>query len=218
MRDGPRCFPPDSSCPAVLRYRLASGKVFAYGAVTLCGPAFQPVLLTSSFGAAPALLPRRCLATPTVWAPPLSLATTRGIIVILFSCRYLDVSVPCVRSLLRSVPGSLPAGSPIRTSAVRAGICPSPPLFAACHVLLRLREPRHPPYALLCFPFSFRLGALEISLARVTLDRGCLYFFGGGIRSFFALCLRLRFSMSMTFVVVPVVPGRVELPTSTLSV
>ena len=117
MRDGPRCFPPDSSCPAVLRYRLASDKVFAYGAVTLCGPAFQPVLLTSSFCAAPALLPRRCLATPTVWAPPLSLATTRGIIVILFSCRYLDVSVPCVRSLLRSVPGSLPAGSPIRISA-----------------------------------------------------------------------------------------------------
>ena len=117
MRDGPRCFPPDSSCPAVLRYRLASGKVFAYGAVTLCGPAFQPVLLTSFFGAAPALLPRRCLATPAVWAPPLSLATTRGIIVILFSCRYLDVSVPCVRSLLGSVPGSLPAGSPIRISA-----------------------------------------------------------------------------------------------------
>ena len=34
-----------------------------------------------------------------------------------FSCRYLDVSVPCVRSLPSSVPGSLPAGSPIRTSA-----------------------------------------------------------------------------------------------------
>ena len=114
--------------------------------------------------------------------------------------------------------GIASAGFPHSDIGGSAGICPLPPLFAACHVLLRLREPRHPPYALLCFPFSFRLGALEISLARVTLDRGCLYFFGGGIRSFFALCLRLRFSMSMTFVVVPVVPGRVELPTSTLSV
>ena len=28
------------------------------------------------------------------------------------------------------------------------GICPSPRLFAAYHVLLRLREPRHPPCAL----------------------------------------------------------------------
>ena len=33
-------------------------------------------------------------------------------------------------------------------------ICQSPQIFAACHALLRLREPRHPPYALcnfLCF-------------------------------------------------------------------
>ena len=34
--------------------------------------------------------------TTLVWAPPRSLATTWGIIVIFFSCRYLDVSVPCV--------------------------------------------------------------------------------------------------------------------------
>ena len=27
-------------------------------------------------------------------------------------------------------------------------VCASPQLIAACHVLLRLREPRHPPYAL----------------------------------------------------------------------
>ena len=40
------------------------------------------------------------------------------------------------------------SGCPIRTSAVMAGICPLPRLFAACHVLLRLREPRHPPCAL----------------------------------------------------------------------
>ena len=28
------------------------------------------------------------------------------------------------------------------------GMCPSPQLIAACHVLLRLPVPRHPPYAL----------------------------------------------------------------------
>ena len=44
-----------------------------------------------------------------------------------------------------AVTASLPPGFPIRTSAVRAGICPSPPLFAACHVLLRLREPQASP-------------------------------------------------------------------------
>ena len=32
-------------------------------------------------------------------------------------------------------------------------ICSSPQLFAACHVLLRLPVPRHPPYALSCLTF-----------------------------------------------------------------
>ena len=30
-------------------------------------------------------------------------------------------------------------------------VCSSPQLIAAYHVLLRLLEPRHPPYALICF-------------------------------------------------------------------
>ena len=33
------------------------------------------------------------------------------------------------------------------------GICPSPRLIAACHVLRRLREPRHPSCAFFSFPF-----------------------------------------------------------------
>ena len=47
MRDGPRGFGQDFSCPGLLRCRLARPSVFAYGAFTLCGPAFQPVRLTS---------------------------------------------------------------------------------------------------------------------------------------------------------------------------
>ena len=38
--------------------------------------------------------------TSLVWALPLSLATTRGITVVFFSCGYLDVSVPRVRLTL----------------------------------------------------------------------------------------------------------------------
>ena len=41
---GPPGFPPDSSCPAVLWIRLAVLS-FAYGSVTLSGPAFQPLPL-----------------------------------------------------------------------------------------------------------------------------------------------------------------------------
>ena len=36
-------------------------------------------------------------ASSLVWAIPLSLAATYGVSVDLLSCRYLDVSVPCVR-------------------------------------------------------------------------------------------------------------------------
>ena len=57
--------------------------------------------------------PGRAL-TPPVWAPPLSLTTTRGIIVIFSSSAYLDVSVQRVGL---SIDGTIVPGCPIRTSA-----------------------------------------------------------------------------------------------------
>ena len=48
------------------------------------------------------------------------------------------------------------AGLPHSEIRASTGICPYARLFAACHVLLRLREPRHPSCALLSFPFSFK--------------------------------------------------------------
>ena len=52
--------------------------------------------------------------------------------------------------------GIAPAGFPHSDIGGCAGICPSPPLFAACHVLLRLREPQASPMrpSLLSFFFS----------------------------------------------------------------
>ena len=85
-----------------------------------------------------------------VWANPLSLTTTNGIIIIFSSSRYLDVSVPWVAHPLGST-GLQPDGfshSDISGSKV---VCTSPKLFAAYHVLRHLREPRHPPFALICF-------------------------------------------------------------------
>ena len=51
--------------------------------------------------------------------------------------------------------GIAPDGLPHSDIPGSMGICPSPGLFAACHVLLRLREPRHPPCALVLFRLSF---------------------------------------------------------------
>ena len=42
-------------------------------------------------------------------------------------------------------------GCPIRKSSDITLVCSSPKLIAAYHVLHRLSEPRHPPYALKCF-------------------------------------------------------------------
>ena len=47
-----------------------------------------------------------------------------------------------------------PVGLPHSEIRASMGICPSARLIAACHVLLRLREPRHPSCALLSFPLT----------------------------------------------------------------
>ena len=49
--------------------------------------------------------------------------------------------------------GLQPAGLPHSEIAGSIVICTSPALIAAYHVLLRLREPRHPPSALAYFLF-----------------------------------------------------------------
>ena len=87
-----------------------------------------------------------------VWPLPISLAATLRIDVSFFSSGYLDVSVPrvplhalCIHAWIR---GGFPRGFPHSDICGSMGICPSPQLFAACHVFLRLLVPRHPPYAL----------------------------------------------------------------------
>ena len=129
---------------------------FVYGIFTLSDPTFQMVPLRRflamprSYNPAPA-------ETGTVWANPVSLATTPGITFVFSSYGYLDVSVPHVRlppygGMSWSSHDGLPH-SDIRGS-IR--ICQSPRLFAAYHVLLRLPEPRHPPCALIHFYFAVR--------------------------------------------------------------
>ena len=67
--------------------------VFVYEALTLYGWASQPIQLT--FVILYAVRTPKVLLL-LVWPLPLSLATTRGISVDVFSSRYLDVSVPGV--------------------------------------------------------------------------------------------------------------------------
>ena len=73
--------PPSSvKIPRVPTYLMCDHCSFAYGTITLSRQAFQPVPLLQQSS-----------------ATPRSLAATKGISIDFFSCRYLDVSVPCVR-------------------------------------------------------------------------------------------------------------------------
>ena len=132
---------------------------FAYGAFTLSGRLSQnrSARLIESI---PRSEPHG--ARTMVWALPVSLAATSGItvvfatsgITVVFSSSgYLDVSVHRVPFLnlwigLRMT-GVCPARFPYSEISGSIGICPSPKLFAAYHVLHRLLVPRHPPYALI---------------------------------------------------------------------
>ena len=126
---------------------------FVYRAFTFSGAAFQRLPLRSLLAVSCSFYPGGA-ETPPVWALPRSLATTCGITVVFFSCGYLDVSVPRVR-LPDGMTGLLPAGLPHSEIPGSRVICTSPGLFAAYHVLLRLREPRHPPSALTYFLLSW---------------------------------------------------------------
>ena len=95
-----------------------------------------------------------------VWAPPRSLAATYGIDFSFFSSRYLDVSVPgltfhalWIGAWMHEVSSCGFPHSEIRGSLI---MCISPRLFAAYHVFLRPKVPRHPPRVLVRLTFSLR--------------------------------------------------------------
>ena len=122
------------------------------------------------------LQPLRRIATSQVWAIPRSLATTRGIIKLF--------SFPTGTKMFQ-----FPAFAPIKNiwvtifQTVRLShseilgskiICIYPRLIAAYHVLHRLREPRHPPYALNYFLFILYTTKLIILIPMVAYS--CSYF------------------------------------------
>ena len=93
-----------------------------------------------------------------VWPLPISLATTFGISVDVFSSPYLDVSVQAVPHVYLLIQYTLirycRIGFPHSDISGSQLICSSPKLFAAYHVLHRLLMPRHSPCALISLTSS----------------------------------------------------------------
>ena len=136
---------------------------FAYGALTLCGPPFQDGSARMRLCTFRSYYPRR--------------AQARG------GFGLFPGRSPLLgESLLFSLPAGtkmfqFPAFAPHYgvVTAIRAAglshseirgskaICAYPRLIAAYHVLHRLREPRHPPYALRHFRLTPRISHIAIS-------------------------------------------------------
>ena len=124
-----------------------------YGAVTRCGAPFQAPSPTFASSLSPALQPRARLNARGLGWPPFARRYSGGHscfpFLRLLGCFGSSGSPP---SWMDAAPprGGLPHSDTHGSMAVRA----SPWTFAACRVLHRLREPRHPPYALARFSLS----------------------------------------------------------------
>ena len=167
MRGGPRGFRPGFPCPAVLRYLGSEAVRFRLRGryplrravpctsptTQLCNsPTRQQTDLPRPYN--PATTTAAAYHVATVWALPLSLATTQGVEVSFLSSGYLDVSVPQLATPRPMYSGAsttaLPVvGFPIRRSRGQRLVSTSPELIAAAHVLHRLLAPRHSPCALI---------------------------------------------------------------------
>ena len=149
MRHGRRGFRQDSTCPALLR----------------CQSRNHPVTCTG-LSPSPDRLSRRfqfliCSLWLVLQPRPRRNVTGLGSSHFdrhYFGNRYFFLFLRVLRCFssprslrLKSVTGLQPAGLPHSDISGSVPVCRSPELFAAYHVLHRLRKPRHPPFALVLF-------------------------------------------------------------------
>ena len=129
------------------------------------------------------LLPRRCLNNVGLGSSAFARHYLRNhfcfLLLRVLRCFSSPRSLPFLR-----MTGLQPAGLPHSEIRGSRAICASPRLFAAYHVLLRLREPRQSffaseslgihrlPLLTFFFPGTFRAGLIVLQLARST----CFYF------------------------------------------
>ena len=164
----------DFSCPALLRCRLPSDPA------SLTGLSPSAARLSSRFcslyfdGLATVLQPRRCRNIGGLGSCAFARHYLRNHFCFLFLRVLRCFSSPGLLGALRRAAIAC-GGLPHSEIHAYAGICPWAWLIAACHVLRRLREPRHPSCALFSFPFFFKERLFFVRLAS-GLKRGLSYF------------------------------------------
>ena len=119
-----------------------------YGAFTLCGPAFLPVPLSLSHPLVGPITPAHASRRRRFGLFPVRSPLLGESFLLSFPAGTKMFQFPAFASVLRTDAGIAACGFPHSDICGSRCICHSPQLFAACHVLLRLQEPRHPPCAL----------------------------------------------------------------------
>ena len=99
MADGAAGFRQGFSGPALLRIPLGAHSL-PDTQLSCSSAILSRIVLLASVSAVSWSYNPEGAVTPPVWAAPRSLAATCGITVVFSSCRYLDVSVPCVGPIL----------------------------------------------------------------------------------------------------------------------
>jgi hypothetical protein len=157
LRDGPRRFPRDFTCPAVLRNLPSEPDRFCLPGCHRLWPIIPDRSTSGLVYHSPALRPSRPY-NPSVHAHWFGLFRVRSpLLAESLSCflflrvlrwftspRCLPPAYEFSRGFLEINRGGLPHSEIFGSKPV----CGSPKLIAACHVLHRLLAPRHPPYAL----------------------------------------------------------------------
>ena len=170
LPDGPGGFAQDYSCPALLRIPLRPVPLHVRGFHPLRpdfpeGSVHGRGTTTRSYNPATASLQPRFGLFPG--RSPL-LGESRLFSFPAGTKMFQFPALASCNSRMSSLQDDGLSHSEIRGSKV---ICTSPRLFAAYHVLHRLREPRHPPCALACFPLRTRAirHGLEYTFSSLTL-------------------------------------------------
>ncbi len=152
LPDGPGCFRQDSSCPALLRIPIGFRSISRTGlspSAAALSNAFRYGAFFPSLGPTTPRTPKRPWFGLCRFRSPL-LAVS---LLFSFPAGTKMFQFPALASFQRM--SELHSdGFPHSGTRGSCRICRSPRTFAACRALLRLREPRHPPRALLFFPGS----------------------------------------------------------------
>ena len=152
LRDGPRCFGQDSSCPALLRKRPKHSPVTRTGlspSADRLSRRFR--FLAVAVPSRTPLLPRLRLDAGGLGSSPFARHYSGNRFFLSSPAGTKMFQFPAFAPASQPVHGIRPCGFPHSDSHGSLPVCGSPWIFAAYRVLPRFRKPRHPPFALLLF-------------------------------------------------------------------